>query len=256
MKNFIPIILTISTYYIIQLFPLIGITFIPILLAYYFQKNKDSQILFVIILIVGHLIWLLVFKSLSEVNSISENAFTILQRLGLIGYLILFTFFNLKNKPKNHLRLVGNLKIKIKMPFFFSGKKEESILSFLIIYLLIFSTLISINLYFKVVTTNLLVFALLFSLVNAFLEEFLWRKCILEQMTNFYSGQTLLITSALLFGTFHISLGFPLVVCLVYAVGGFYMSGIALFSKGILSTFFMHFIVNILFVLLGVIPYY
>lgn len=256
MENYKSIISLLFIYYIVQVYPFIGLILIPVLIAYYFQKNKDLQILFVLILIVGHVIWLIVFKVLQEVNSINENIITILQRFGLIGYLILFALFNLKSKPKFHFGFVGNLKRKIIMPFFFRGRKEESVLSFLITYLLIFFILILINLYFKVVTIDLLIFILFFSLVNAFLEELLWRKYILEQMTNFYSGQTLLITSSLLFGIYHMSLGFSLIVCLAYAVGGFYMGGVALFSKGILSPFLMHFIVNILFVLLGIIPFY
>ncbi|MDR1536537.1 MAG: hypothetical protein LBU32_00790 [Clostridiales bacterium] len=46
--------------------------------------------------------------------------------------------------------------------------------------------------------------------------------------------------SALAFGLYHYSLQFPLWACLIFAIGGFYIGGSAIKSRGLLSPAVVH----------------
>lgn len=62
-----------------------------------------------------------------------------------------------------------------------------------------------------------------------------------------------LIVTSLLFGMSHYDLGFSFGVCIAFSIGGFFMGGAALRSKGIVSPILMHIYMNLIFVMTGMI---
>jgi membrane protease YdiL (CAAX protease family) len=62
-----------------------------------------------------------------------------------------------------------------------------------------------------------------------------------------------LIVSSLAFGLYHYSLNFPLFICFAFAIGGFFIGGTAIKSKGLLSPILMHITVNLAFISIGII---
>ncbi|MHC5247415.1 CPBP family intramembrane glutamic endopeptidase [Enterococcus sp. LJL90] len=258
MKDRLQIMLLVIFFFTIQEVPMSINLIVLSMIAILFFKKRTRLVGFLFALSIGHVLWLAIFESLKlilDLDYISQNQFTILQRLGLAGYLIAFYVFTKKFKTDTPFSLLANVKTSVQMPFFFSGSRNEKISRFLMIYLSSFSLAIFSTLFFVKLDFGIILFAISFSFVNSILEEILWRYFILNHLSMLYSKQSLLVSNALLFGIFHLSLGFPLTVCLVYAIGGYFMSGITYFSKGLLPTFLMHGIVNIFFVFVGIIPF-
>ncbi|WP_052020006.1 CPBP family intramembrane glutamic endopeptidase [Paenibacillus pini] len=100
---------------------------------------------------------------------------------------------------------------------------------------------------------TLLIYGLIFALVNSILEEILWRGLILPRFVD-YAGEKLgLIASSIGFGCYHYSIGFPWIVCALFSFFGMLMGGVAIRSKGLLPVILMHFVMNIAFALSGMI---
>ncbi len=99
----------------------------------------------------------------------------------------------------------------------------------------------------------MMLYGLLFALINSVLEEILWRGFILGRVVDYLGEKQALIVTSFTFGFYHLSLGFSIWICLAFAIGGFYMGGCAIKSKGIGASIIMHIFVNIVFVSLGMI---
>lgn len=235
---FLPFIVIISQMIPVTL--LIVFTFILLLIAFLYKQ----QILFLFgNILLGHIIWLYIYTLLALF--VSGSALLIINRLGLIGYIIFFLFFCHKEKISNYIK-VGKLKNIIHFPFIWKGIKEP-IWRFTFIFSIACIS-ITIVLFFRLYTFYLLPIGIVFSLLNTLLEEILWRGLILPSVLTFSTKKQALILTALSFGLYHISLGFPLWACMLFAIGGFYMAGLALQEEGILASCIMHFVVNLLFV--------
>lgn len=202
--------------------------------------------------IIGHLFWL--YTSEYIVNNISLSPFLIkiVNRFGLIGYLALFAVWYCIQKPQNRFIRVGDGKTIIRFPFIWKGIKEIEWR-----FTLIFSMIcLGVTVFFAFTTElsySFILYGILFSVVNALLEEFIWRGFILTRLLDISNEKTALIVSALAFGLYHISLQFPIWVCLIFAIGGFYIGGSTIKSRGLLSPIIMHVMVNLVFVFSGII---
>ena len=98
-----------------------------------------------------------------------------------------------------------------------------------------------------------MIYGLLFALINSFLENTLWRGLILGRMVDFVGEKQALVLSSLAFGFYHLSLGFNVWICLIFSFGGFYMGGCAIKSRGLFAPIAMHFFVNLVFIVSGII---
>lgn len=193
----------------------------------------------------GHGFWLFLLPYL---QSLPGGA--VLQRLGLAGYLVLFFLWRrFEPAEENYLR-VGNLKAVIKIPGIYKGFSEP-VWRFTLIFGLVCAFVIGFSAYKMPLGAGVILSGILFTLVNASLEEILWRGLILPRMTSLAGGMPGLIIASLAFGFYHISLGYPLGMCLIFAIGGFYMGGTALTSKGLAATWIMHIMVNLVMVFTG-----
>lgn len=173
-------------------------------------------------------------------------------RFGLLGYLIIFFVWNKITPQKENYFGFGNPSAKIRFPLIWRGKSEVMWRFILIFSGICLVPVIALALN-KNISYELIVMALIFTLINASLEELLWRGQILPRLIGIAGERQGLIISALTFGLYHISLGFPLWACLVFAIGGFYMGGSAVISKGLLAPWIMHLMVNLIFVFAGLI---
>jgi membrane protease YdiL (CAAX protease family) len=143
------------------------------------------------------------------------------------------------------------MKEQIKFPFIWYGFSD-----FVWRFILVFCSLcLAVVVFFfsKSVSISIVLFGILFALVNSVLEEILWRGLILGRVVDYLGEKQALIATSIAFGLYHLSLGFSLWICLAFAIGGFYMGGCAVKSKGIGASIIMHIFVNMVFVSSGII---
>ena len=103
---------------------------------------------------------------------------------------------------------------------------------------------------------RLAVFALLFSLVNAFLEEMLWRGALFHILSAEKSMPYAVIMTSLAFGLHHIAIGIPFAASLAFSIGGVFFAFLTVQSRSIRPSFIWHFEINILMVFGGFIISY
>ena len=200
--------------------------------------------------IFGHILWLVIFKYLHE-NIQNETLLIIFGRFGLLGYIVFFAFWIFFQPNKNKYLKFGNIKAEIKFPLVWWGFKEY-IWRFILIFCILCS-IASVVIYMGFNGNPIILYGLLFALVNSILEGVLWRGFILGRIVDFLDEKQALIITSLAFGFYHISLGFPIWTCLVFSIGGFYFGGVTIKSKGIFASIIMHFFVNMVFVFSGII---
>lgn len=174
-------------------------------------------------------------------------------RLSLFGYIVPFLLYAKVNKTTTNYIAKGSFTENICFPLIWVGLKDP-IWRFILIasctVILSFSFVIDFKqdgLY------RLLWFGIWFALINSVLEEILWRGLILNRFVDLLGEKWGLVAVSLGFGMYHYSLGFPWIVCALFSIFGMMLGGIAIRSKGLLPVIILHFIMNILFVLSGLI---
>ncbi|WP_108671101.1 type II CAAX prenyl endopeptidase Rce1 family protein [Peribacillus acanthi] len=100
-------------------------------------------------------------------------------------------------------------------------------------------------------TTSFVRYGILFSIVNAFLEELLWRGIMLSSIERNVSIFYAVFVTSIGFGLLHISIGIPLVMSLLFSFGGLFYAFIVIKSKSIYPAIVFHFIINLGMVLNG-----
>ena len=100
---------------------------------------------------------------------------------------------------------------------------------------------------------TLLLFCLLFSLINAVFEEVIWRGLLLSVLKEHTSiGYAVIITSVG-FGLFHLSIGFSIYLSLLISVAGLIYALITLKTNSIYPSIVFHIVINIGMVYSGLI---
>ncbi|ANC79378.1 abortive infection protein [Fictibacillus phosphorivorans] len=102
-------------------------------------------------------------------------------------------------------------------------------------------------LFFKedvVIENNFLMFALLFSLINALLEELLWRGVLLSSLKENISTPYAVVTTSIGFGLLHLSIGIPFVMSLLFSLGGLFYAFVVLKTNSIYPAIVFHFVIN------------
>ncbi|QHT47881.1 CPBP family intramembrane metalloprotease [Bacillus sp. SB49] len=98
---------------------------------------------------------------------------------------------------------------------------------------------------------SLLLYGLVFSLLNASLEEFLWRGVLLDYLQKNLSTVHAVIITSIGFGLLHVSIGIPLVFSLLFSFGGLFYAWVVLKTDSIYPAVFFHFLINMGMVLNG-----
>lgn len=228
----------------------ICITVILLLLAALMKKERNSFLLLAFCAC-GFFIWTFLANMISIIISAPLPS-KVLGRFGLIGYIIIFMMWNFQSKTVNSYLCLGDIHEIIRFPFIWKGR-QEPIWRFILIFCGICVVPIAIGMLTTTTTADIFGYGIIFTLVNACLEEVVWRGLILPKAIALTNELQALIITALAFGLYHLSLGFPIWACLIFSVGGFYMGGAAIKSQGLLAPFIMHVAVNIIFVIYGLI---
>ena len=182
----------------------------------------------------------------------------IISRFSVIAYVVPFLMINVRSMFSSEVLRVGNFRASISFPLIWRGK-EDPVWRFLGIFavVMMIGTSYFIYSYVSDLDTNefrlLLYYGLIFSLVNSILEEWVWRGVILSQYVKWSGNVYGLMVTSLLFGMSHYDLGFSIWVCIAFSIGGFFMGGVAIRSKGIVAPILMHIYMNIIFTMTGMI---
>lgn len=100
---------------------------------------------------------------------------------------------------------------------------------------------------------SILLFCLLFSLINAILEEVIWRGLMLASLKEHASVKFAIMMTSIGFGLMHLSIGFSLIVSLTFSVGGLFYAFVVLKTNSIYPAILFHFVINVGMVLSGMI---
>lgn len=101
------------------------------------------------------------------------------------------------------------------------------------------------------ISRSLLIFALVFSLINAVLEELLWRGLLLSSFKKHISTFYAVLVTSIGFGLLHLSIGIPILMSLSFSFGGLFYAFVVLKTKSIYPAILFHFVINIGMVLNG-----
>jgi len=198
----------------------------------------------------GYLFWLLAAQYFTATIS-NLPLLIVLNRLGLIGYIVLFAIWLCVQPCAGYLK-PGNLKATLKAPFIWWGASEYA-WRFVLIACFAWVVPTVIFTFLHGYIFEFMPYALLFAVINPVFEGVLWHGLILGRVVDYAGEKQGLILSAVAFGLYHLSLGFSVWVCLLFAIGGFYMGGLAIKSKGLLAPTILHVFVNLALVSFGII---
>ncbi|UII54133.1 CPBP family intramembrane metalloprotease [Cytobacillus spongiae] len=194
---------------------------------------------------VGKVIYLYSHRMVASISLDNEEALIISRILILIPILAMAYVIRKFKRPIVFYWQKPEWNQSIRFPFIWSGLKPITIRQFLII-----AIGINIILFLPLLREPKMVysfsFILMFTLIHAFIEEFLWRGVILSRMVELVGGKKALVFSSVAFGLSHLSLGYSLAACLAFAFTGIFFAGITLRSKSLLPAIIWHGVLNIL----------
>lgn len=98
---------------------------------------------------------------------------------------------------------------------------------------------------------SFVVFCLLFSIINATLEEVIWRGIVLSNLARSVSVVYALFVTSIGFGLLHLIIGIPFIVSLCFSLGGLFYGVVVLKTNSIFPSIIFHFVINIGMVLAG-----
>lgn len=98
---------------------------------------------------------------------------------------------------------------------------------------------------------SILLFAILFSVINATLEEMIWRGIMLTNLMEHVSVMNALIITSIGFGLLHLVIGIPFMISLLFSFGGLFYGMVVIKSNSIYPAILLHFVVNMGMVLSG-----
>ncbi|MGI8385958.1 CPBP family intramembrane glutamic endopeptidase [Robertmurraya sp. P23] len=101
------------------------------------------------------------------------------------------------------------------------------------------------------ITKSFIIFCLLFSLINATLEEWIWRGILLSSLVKYATVSYALVVTSIGFGLLHLIIGIPLFLCLFFSVGGLFYGVLVLKTNSIFPSIIFHIVINIGMVLSG-----
>lgn len=208
--------------------------------------------------LVGNLLFLYGDRFIDELPFHTSTLMILSRGLLLIPIGFIMYITRKFNGEVMNYRFKSDWNAKIYFPFVWSGFHSLSIKAFLLVAVsinlvvfspFIFKANISLNLSF-------LNFLILFSLINAVLEEILWRGILLTRMVELAGEKAAVLFSGIAFGLSHLAFGYSWLICLGFAFGGFFYAAIVVRSGSIIPAIIWHVVFNILMILSGVIPYY
>ncbi|WP_254778128.1 CPBP family intramembrane glutamic endopeptidase [Paenibacillus sp. cl141a] len=218
------------------------------------SKRISDTALLALNMIMGYLL----YRTFGEIikNGLADHEAwgIILSRLSLFLFVMPFALAVMRTREKPLYLAKGTWRTTIHFPWIFKGPLKDPIWRFMLIFLVMVCAVFSFFMDWG--QPELLAFAgyaLSFALINAVLEELLWRGYILSHFVSGFGELKGLVIAGVTFGLYHYHLGFSWPVCLLFSIFGIMMGGVAIRSKGLAPVMVMHFVMNVLFVLSGMI---
>lgn len=194
-------------------------------------------------------------KDYTKTFSSSAELAASLSRFGLVGYLVPLALTACWFPLRTKLLAVGNLSKRIRMPSLL-GNVSDPIWRVLLIAMLaniaVFYWLID----WRELTVQPAVWfwsGLLFAWINASLETVLWRGFVLSRCIDAFGVMKGIIICGAAFGLYHYSFIQDWRLCVLFGFGGIALGWLAWKSGGLLAPWLLHFALNVLFVLSGMI---
>ncbi|MDP4551925.1 CPBP family intramembrane metalloprotease [Alkalihalobacillus macyae] len=92
---------------------------------------------------------------------------------------------------------------------------------------------------------SLFLFGILFALINATLEEVLWRGVMLSSLKRNVSTLYAVLITSVGFGLLHISIGIPVMLSILFSFGGLFYAIVVIKSKSIYPSIVFHMLINL-----------
>jgi uncharacterized protein len=92
---------------------------------------------------------------------------------------------------------------------------------------------------------SILIFAILFAVINATLEEIIWRGILLSSLKRKFSTLYAVTITSIGFGLLHISIGIPVLISLCFSLGGLFYALVVLKTNSIYPAILFHIIINL-----------
>jgi uncharacterized protein len=92
---------------------------------------------------------------------------------------------------------------------------------------------------------SILLFGILFALINATLEEILWRGILLSNLKENISTFYAVVITSIGFGLLHLSIGIPVIVCFLFSFGGLFYAIVVLKTNSIYPSIVFHIVINL-----------
>jgi membrane protease YdiL (CAAX protease family) len=226
-----------------SLFYLLPFLFTLLIILYLVEGNKR-----LIMTISAFLVGFSLFRYFGLIFTDIENdeVRISLNRLSLflvIGSLVAVSRFYKHPFRYNHKPVWNNT---ISFPFIWRGFHSIKISTFLIIAIIINSLVFIpfIMMQNASYLQEVLFLAILFSFINAILEEVLWRGYLLSQFKESVDDYYALIFTSIGFGLQHISIGIPLIPSILFSFGGIFFAGVVMRSNSIFPSMIWHILLN------------
>jgi uncharacterized protein len=216
--------------------------FMGLVILLFFNKEKRFITSLLLSFLIGFVIFM-VSNNIVGTMTISKEIKIILNRLSLvfiiIGIVFNYLFFNKKVSWYNEK---PDWKNPIVLPF-----HKVNTFWFWLIGIVVNAI---VYLFFIVqkdieYIQTLLLFCLLFSLINAVFEEVIWRGIMLSALKEFTSTGYAIIITSIGFGLLHLAIGFSISLSLLISVAGVIYALITLKTNSIYPSIVFHIVINI-----------
>jgi len=172
----------------------------------------------------------------AEIKILINRSFLLLIIFGTLISLLLF------KQKISIFALLPDLQSSIKMPF------HTIKLPYFLLIGLMGSSVILIPIFLHQETSyvkSILLFGILFAVINATLEEILWRGILLSNLKENISTFYAIVITSIGFGLLHLSIGIPFIVCLLFSFGGLFYAIVVLKTNSIYPSIVFHMVINL-----------
>lgn len=172
----------------------------------------------------------------AEMKILINRSFLLFIIIGTVISLLLF------KQKISIFTLLPEWRSSIKMPF------HTIKLPYFLLIGLMGSSVILIPIFFHQETSyvkSIFLFGILFAVINATLEEILWRGILLSNLKENISTFYALGITSIGFGLLHLSIGIPFIICLLFSFGGLFYAIVVLKTNSIYPSIVFHMVINL-----------
>ncbi|MYL65164.1 CPBP family intramembrane metalloprotease [Bacillus hwajinpoensis] len=174
---------------------------------------------------------------------ITSQEMKVLISRSFLFFILIGMILSLKiSKQKIDLPLkLPNLHTHITMPF------HQLKVGIFLLFGLIGSSMILIPVLFQETSAirSLFLFGVMFAVINATLEEVIWRGVMLSSLKRNVSTLYAVVITSVGFGLIHLSIGIPVMLSLLFSFGGLFYAIVVLKSKSLYPAIVFHMIMNV-----------